>query len=208
MTELKIKNLLQEADRIAAGTVSVPPDLADVVRRRARFRHVANTTASIAAAAVVLAAIGIWQVPDKADEKTGVPLVVQKTALPKKVVVTQADIQELVARTDALVEFVHEVLEQERSRHRLAELEAKLASIPDPLDQIQRGIDKTAFILLYQADRMYRELNLKESAVEAYNRVIELFPENRWAETARQRLSEIRNEKIGKGDLLWIPTRV
>ncbi len=121
---------------------------------------------------------------------------------------TQADIQELVARTDALVEFVHEVLEQERSRHRLAELEAKLASIPDPLDQIQRGIDKTAFILLYQADRMYRELNLKESAVEAYNRVIELFPENRWAETARQRLSEIRNEKIGKGDLLWIPTRV
>jgi hypothetical protein len=155
-----------------------------------------------------LVAVGIWQFGDKAGKEAGVPFVAQETSLQEKPVVSQADIQQLVARTEALVEFVHEVLEQERSRQRLAELEAKLASIPDPLDQIQRGVDKTAFILLYQADRMYRELNLKDSAVEAYNRVIELFPENRWAGTARQRLREIENEKVGKGDLLWIPTRV
>ncbi len=155
MTEDKIKNLLQEADRMAGGPGLVPADLADVVRRRARFRHVANTTVRIAAAAVVLAAIGIWQVGDKADEKAGVPLVAQETSLQERPVVSQADIQELVARTDALVEFVHEVLEQERSRHRLAELEAKLASIPDPLDEMQKGIDKTAFILLYQADLVF-----------------------------------------------------
>lgn len=208
MTENKIKNLLQEVDRMAGEPVSVSPDLADVVRRRVLFRRVAKISVPIAVAAVVLMAVGIWQVPDKAGEKTGVPLVVQKTALPKKIVVSQADIQELVARTNALVEFVHEVLEQERSRQRLAELEAKLASIPDPLDEIQKGIDKTAFILLYQADRMYRQLDLKDSAVEAYNRVIELFPENRWADTARQRLSEIENQKIGKGDMLWIRKRV
>jgi hypothetical protein len=205
MTEDRIKNLLKEADRMAAGPGPVPANLAHVVRRRAHRTRVANITTPIAAAAVVLIAVGIWQLSGKVDEGASVPLVAQE-----RTVVSQADIQQLVARTDALVEFVHEVLEQERSRQRLAELEMKLASIPDPLYEIQKGIDKTAFILLYQADRMYRELDLKDSAVEAYNRVIELFPENRWAETARQRLSEIENkkDKLGKGDLLWIPKRV
>ncbi len=44
---------------------------------------------------------------------------------------------------------------------------------------------------MYQADRLYKELNLKGSAVETYNRVIDLFPENKWAEVARTRLSEM-----------------
>jgi outer membrane protein assembly factor BamD (BamD/ComL family) len=56
---------------------------------------------------------------------------------------------------------------------------------------------------------MYRELNQTDSAIENYNRVIELFPENKWAKVARQRLSEIENKKSdktdSKGDLTWKP---
>ena len=74
---------------------------------------------------------------------------------------------------------------------RLLELEEELASIPDPLVEIERQYDRAAFVLVYQADRLYKELNLKGSAVETYNRVIDLFPENKWAEVARMRLSKM-----------------
>jgi outer membrane protein assembly factor BamD (BamD/ComL family) len=90
------------------------------------------------------------------------------------------------------------VLDEERRQSRLDELEAQLASIPDPLEEMQKQVDKTAFILVYQADRQYRELNQTDSAVENYKRVIELFPDNRWAKVARQRLSEIKNDKSNK----------
>jgi len=88
------------------------------------------------------------------------------------------------------------VLNKERRQSRLNELQAQLASIPDPLEEVREQVDKTAFILVYEADRLYNELNQTDSAVENYNRVIKLFPENRWAKVARQRLSEIENRKI------------
>ena len=72
---------------------------------------------------------------------------------------------------------------------------------------MQKQVDKAAFILVYQADRLYRELNQTDSAVEAYNRVIHLFPENQWARVARQRIEEIESKKSkkteSKGDLKW-----
>ena len=49
-------------------------------------------------------------------------------------------------------------------------------------------MDKTAFLLIYQADRLYKELNQTESAVAAYKEIIQLFPTNRWADVARERL--------------------
>jgi outer membrane protein assembly factor BamD (BamD/ComL family) len=52
-------------------------------------------------------------------------------------------------------------------------------------------VDKTAFLLIYQADRLYKELNQTESAVTAYQEVIQLFPDNRWAQVAKERLAEI-----------------
>jgi tetratricopeptide (TPR) repeat protein len=105
-------------------------------------------------------------------------------------------IKQLQARTDAALNLIREVLDEERRQSRLNELQAQLASIPDPLEEVRKQVDKTAFILVYEADRLYNELNQTDSAVENYNRVIELFPENRWAKVARQRLSEIENRKI------------
>ena len=191
MTEDKIKNLLQKADQTAGRPVPVSVDLS-AVHRSANRRHVANLAVRIAAAAVVVTALGIWSFNAK------------KTRDQQRIVALEIQIEQLQAQTDATLNFIREVLEEDRKQRRLNELRAQLASIPDPARQIQKQVDKTAFILVYQANRMYRELDQKDSAIKAYNRVIELFPQSRWAEEARQRLSEIKNNQHNnsKGDLI------
>jgi uncharacterized protein YoxC len=188
MTEDKIKNLLQKADQTAGQPSPVSVNLS-AVRRRANRRHFANLAAPIAAAAMLLIALGIWRLT---AGNAGT------TLDPAEIASLQAQLKQLQARTDATLNLVREVLEEERKQRRLDELEAQLASIPDPLEEMQKQADKTAFILVYQANRMHQELNQKDSAVRTYNRVIQLFPENRWAEVARQRLAEIENRKINK----------
>ena len=186
MTEGKIKNLLQQADRIAGRPAHARVDLA-AVRRRAGRRHLASLASPIVAAAILMIALGIWSLTIKTPKPTGEQ---------RKVASLETQVKQLQASTDAALAMIHEVLEDERRQSRLDELEAKLASIPDPLEEIERQVDKTAFILVYQADRLYRELNETESAVKTYNRVIKLFPRNQWATVARKRLSEIENRRI------------
>jgi len=197
MKEDKIKNLLQEADQTAGRPAPVYVSLS-AVRRRANRRRFVSLAAPLSAAAVVLIAICMWGLTTRIPETTPEQ---------EKIASLEAQIKQLQVSTDAAINLIHEVLEDERRQSRLDELEAQLASIPDPLEEIQKQVDKTAFILVYQADRLYRELNLTDSAVEAYNRVIELFPKNRWAKVARQRLTEIENRKFNKtdseGDLKW-----
>jgi hypothetical protein len=192
MTEDKIKNLLYEADQNAGGPVPVSTNLAVAVRRLANRRQIVNLTARIAAAAIVVIALGIWGFTAK------------KTRDRQRIVALEMQIKQLKNQTDATLNLVREVLDEERKQRRLNELQAQLASYTDPLEEIRKQVDKTAFILVYQANRMYRELDQKESAIQAYNRVIELFPQSRWAEVARQRLSEIQNDQTNnsKGDLI------
>jgi tetratricopeptide (TPR) repeat protein len=192
MTEDKIKNLLYEADQTAGGPVPLSANLADTVRRRAGRRQTANLAFRIAAAAVILFALGIWSFN------------VKKIRDRKRIVALEMQIKQLKTQTDATLNLIREVLDEERKQRRLDELRAQLASFPDPLEEIQKQVDKTAFILVYQANRMYRELDQKDSAIKAYKRVIELFPQSRWAEEARQRLTEIQNnqQNNSKGDLI------
>jgi len=192
MTEEKIKNLLQKADQTAGGPVSISVNMAAAVRRRASRRQTVNLAARIAAAAVVVIALGIWSFTAKKERDR------------QRLVALEMQIKQLQTQTDATLKFIREVLDEERKQHRLQELQAQLASYSDPLQEIEKQVDKTAFILIYRANRMYRELDQKESAIDAYNRVIELFPQNRWAEVARQRISEIQNEQTNnsKGDLI------
>jgi len=186
MTENEIKKLLREADKTAGGHALVHVNLS-AIRRRAGRRNMVILVAPLAAAAVLMVALSILALMFRTTEPT------QEQ---EKIALLETQIKQLQARTDAALGFIHEVLDEERRQSRLNELEAQLASIPDPLEEVQKQVDKTAFILVYQADRLYRELNQTDSAVENYNRVIKLFPENQWAKVARQRLSEIENRKI------------
>ena len=204
MTEDKIKQLLQEADRMAGLPGPVSSNLSAIVRRRAHRRHLRiSLTAPLAAAAVILIAAGIWHFTIRTAEQTNDL---------EKIIALEKQLEQLQTKTDAALNLIQEVFVAEQKNDSLGELEAQLASIADPLVEIQKQVDKTAFILVYQADRLYRELNRTDSAVETYNRVIELFPKNRWAQVARQRLSEIDSRKFNKidskGELKWKPQRV
>jgi tetratricopeptide (TPR) repeat protein len=200
MTEDKIKNLLQEADRMAGLPGAVSANLSAVVRRRAHRRHLRiSLTVPLAAAAVILIAAGIWNVAIRTTEKTKDQ---------EKIVLLEKQFEQLQAKTDAAINLIQEMLVAEQKQHSLSELEAQLASIPDPLEVIQKQVDKTASILVFQADRLYR-VNRKDSAIETYNRVIELFPRTIQAQKARQRLLEIESRKFNKidskGELKWKP---
>ena len=192
MREDKIKNLLQKADQTARGALPISENLASVVRRRAGRKQTVNLAARIVAAAVVVIALGIWSFNAK------------KTRDRQRIVALEIQVKQLKAQTDATLNLIREVLDEERKQRRLNELQAQLARYPDPLEEIQKQVDKTAFILVYQANRMYRELDQQDSAIKAYKRVIELFPQSQWAEEARQRLSEIKNNQHNnsKGDLI------
>ncbi|MHC4205272.1 MAG: hypothetical protein ACYSTT_11535 [Planctomycetota bacterium] len=186
MTEDKIKNLLQRVDRAAGGIAPFKVNVS-AIRRRAGRRNMINLVAPLASAAVLVVALSFLTLMFSNTEPT------QEQ---QKIVLLETRIKQLQARTDAALSLIQEVLEDERRQSRLDELHARLASIADPLEEVRNQVDKTAFILVYEADRLYNELNQTDSAVENYNRVIELFPENRWAKVARQRLSEIENRKI------------
>jgi DNA repair exonuclease SbcCD ATPase subunit len=199
MTEDEIRKLLQEADRTAGPPVEVHVNLA-AVRRRANRRRFISSAAPVAVAAVLMVAVGLWGLAIRT------PRTIQEQ---EKVALLEAQVKQLQARTDAVLKLIQQVLEEEQRQQRLDELEAQLANIRDPLEELEKQVDKTAFILVYQADRLYKELNQTDSAVENYNRIIDLFPKNRWASVARERLKEIENQKSDrtdlKGDIKWKP---
>lgn len=186
MKKDRIKNLLQDADRLAGGPTGTDVDLS-TIRQRASRRCFASLAGPIALAAVLLIAAGIWRWTADNSERINER---------EQIARLERQVKQLQASTDTAISLIHEVLEDERRQSQLDQLEAELASIPDPLEEIQKQVEKTAFILVYQADRLYRELNETEAAVETYKRVIKLFPRNKWATVARQRLTEIEGRRI------------
>jgi tetratricopeptide (TPR) repeat protein len=185
VTEEQIRELLQDADR-AAGPPSFGRVTANGIQRRIRRRRLVWAGVPAAAAALLLMAFALWRVTTQGPNP--VPQRQQIASLEKQV-------ERLQAQTDATLRLVQGVLAEQRQQQRLAALEAELASIPDPLVELERQTDRTAFVLVYQADRLYRELNQTDSAVEAYEQVIRLFPQNQWAEVARKRLAEIKKQR-------------
>jgi len=184
VTENKIVNLLQDADRTAGRPRPVSVNLA-AIRRRARQKRLARLMVPVAAAAVVLVALSIWTAVIRTDRAAGEQ---------EKIAALENEVRVLQARTDATLKLIRQMVENEQKQRRLDQLQAELTSIPDPLEEVQKQVETTAFIMVYQADRMYRELNQRDSAIRAYQRAIELFPQTESAEAARQRLKQIETE--------------
>jgi tetratricopeptide (TPR) repeat protein len=184
VTENKIVNLLQDADRTAGRPRPVSVNLA-AIRRRARQKRLARLVVPVAAAAVVLVALSIWTAVIRTDRAAGEQ---------EKIAALENEVRVLQARTDVALKLIREMVANEQRQRRLDQLQAELTSIPDPLEEVQKQVEQTAFIIVYQADRMYRELNQRDSAIRAYQRTIELFPQTESAEAARQRLKQIETE--------------
>ncbi len=190
MMDERLIQMLCDADR-TAGTPHVADAaiLAGITCRRAHARKIRRMAIGIGAAATI-AILATMAVTIRIEQQ--------------RIEHIQRQIAELTERTDATVAFVKTILEEHDDRQKLVRLNQQLASISDPIKEIQNRVDETAFAMLYQADMLYKQLNLKESAVQAYQRVIELFPDNRWAETARERIKQIEEQLQiePKGDVL------
>ena len=60
----------------------------------------------------------------------------------------------------------------------------------DIADQIARDVDEAVFVMIYDADRRLAQ-GQRDSAIKVYKQVIRLFPQNRWAKVAREKLADI-----------------
>jgi septal ring factor EnvC (AmiA/AmiB activator) len=191
MNEEKIEQLLQSADKSASGPLYRSDNLAPLVRRRARRRHTKIIIAPVAAAVLMLAGLCFFAIAKNPK---------QKSLTPEQIASLNAQIRDLNQKTDATLKLVREVIERQRSIERIAKLNAQLAEFKDPLEKLNADINKTAFILVSSADKMYDELNDKDSAIKTYNQVIGLFPQTPSAESARQKLLKIQNVTVNKNN--------
>lgn len=200
MNEEQLKNILRNADYDAGQPYPVKVDIS-AIRKRAQRRKIYRIVypAAAAAAAVLIFAVCLGILFNKNTEPAKEPKQVASEI--------EIRIKQLQESTDNVLNLIQEINEQEREQKRLNELKAELAAIPDPIQKVNEELDRTAFILVYAADKMYKELNLTGSAVETYKRVIKLFPDNQWAQVARERLEEIKerrnNNNSSKGNTKW-----
>ncbi len=192
-----LKKLLQQADALAGSPPAMPGDLVERVRRLAVGRR--RVRVGINAAAAILLAVGItllWSQASTPLRPASEPQVVDSGPPQPDVEAIKAEIERLHREADirlAVVRRTQEILEEMR---RFEELK-KQPALPDAVANARREVDKAAYVLVSQADRMCRKLDLCDSAAVKYRRVVDLFPDSRWATVARQRLSELET----KGDV-------
>ena len=208
MVEDDLRQLLSQADR-AAGPAPAPRiNLADRVRRSARRRRMAETAGPMAAVLILGVVLLHWAnrntnpSPTSTSDSINVAQNLENQTPPTSVEVSQfqAEIAQLRVRADIQMQVVRELLDLEKQQTELAELERQLAAIPDPLEEVRRQVEQAAYTVVYHADLKYTRMNLKESAIEEFQRVIQLYPQTRWAAVAQAKLSEIRFNQ--KGNIL------
>ena len=198
MRDDPLKKLLQQADAMAGGPSEMPGDLARRVRVLAARRQRVRVGISAAAAAIVLV-VGmtlLWPQGATLPPPGSEPPVAQAEQLQPDIAQIKTEIERLRREADtrlAVVQRTQEILEEMK---RLEELK-KHPPLPDAVANARREVDQAAYTLVSVADRMCRELDLCDSAAVKYRRVVELFPDTRWAVVARQRLSELDR----KGDV-------
>ncbi|MBE0536898.1 MAG: hypothetical protein IH624_14635 [Phycisphaerae bacterium] len=178
MNEKRMCELLRSAD-----AASAPPQIqdgfTDVIRRRARSVQRRRRMAAAAAATVVIAAC------------TCMAVFMRQHRQQRYMASLEARVKSLETQVQISQRIVDAIRDHEQDQLRVRAMENELADIDDPLATLQRLEDRTAFVMVYEADRLYRQLNLTGSAVQAYKRVVELYPENRWGRIASERLRGI-----------------
>jgi hypothetical protein len=117
--------------------------------------------------------------------------VVSGESEPDELVRLRAEIAQLRAEVRALAEASRQAVAMQEQQAPKMEPHS-VSDVFDEVAEVQQQIENTAFIIVNQADRMYRELGLVEAAVDAYRRAVDLFPRTRSADAARKRLAEIK----------------
>lgn len=201
MSEDPIKELLRKVD-LAAGPPNSQGDLVARVFRLARRRAAVTRWAAAAGIVLALGAAGLMvriAGPGGAQRPQGQLADAQRR--PSTSIDTpngppaaqtpgsrlRAEIASLRAEADSRAAVVEHMLAAEQRRKSLARYRRQRAW-PDPGEQVERRMDRAALAMVFQADRMYGQTETRAPAMAIYHRTIELFPESRWADVARQRL--------------------
>ena len=200
MNNDKLSDLLARFDERAPAAGAVSGDLAGVVRRRAWRQRRTRGIIVKAAAMIVIAVLGTWAViGNNSNTETAEPLAgtVQSQ---ESIAQLEVEVAQLSAKVDSLLSLLEETRIDRRREKRIVTLQAELSSISDPVEEMNRNIDKVVINLLYRADKIKDE----HLAVKAYERIIKLFPDNYYADVAREKIKEITGKQVNyfqKGDL-------
>ena len=172
----RLSQLLREADASAPAGLrrDTPGEIAGAVRRRRR-REVVRTRVVTATCVV----IGVLALGFSLRRNEPAVEIVQTKPLAPPVSVAQLDIDARVAELTASRLLASE------SHRRASAASASAAARVDVREQS----DRTALVLIYEGDT-YARGKRSTDAIAAYQRAIELFPQSRWADVARQRLKE------------------
>jgi hypothetical protein len=209
----RIEELLQQADE-RAGVPRLTPNLAGRTYRVYAQRRRVRAGLSVAASMLIVAGIihmgrGIVFRGDTTELRQDVVVGRDgpQQAVQVEIEQLRAEVAQLRAEAEERKAILTEVLKRQERQERIDRLEAlerQVRQQGDPSAEVNRLVERAALVILYQADRKYNELDLKESAIADYRQVIKLYPETRWAESARQRLADIKTqENQGKqGDVL------
>lgn len=199
MSDERLQQLLRKADAAFGGPRVSSADLPLRVRQRARRQHRAKVFGTATMAVLVLSlTTAAWVNRYGRSVPSPTPIVADDGSKPASVAELQSHIEQLSEEIRTGCQAVHEVLRRQEVEQRLAALRRQAEA--DPLKEINDQIDRAALTMVYQADRMYRELNLRESAIASYERTIKLFPKTHWAEVAKDRLAELKT--AGNGDAI------
>lgn len=197
MSDERLGQLLRQADEAFGGPRVGPADLSQKVRRQVRRQHHVRVFGTAAAAVLVLSLSTVAWV--NRYGRTGPMLIIADNGQkPVSVAELQMQIEQLREEIRTGCEAVQEVLRRQEAEQRLAALRKQTEA--DPLKEVNDQVDRAALTMVYQADRMYRELNLRESAVASYEQTIKLFPQTHWAQVAKDRLAELKT--AGEGDAI------
>ncbi len=172
----RLSQLLREADVSApvGSRHGSPIAIAEAVRRRRRREIIRTRVITTACVIFGVAALGFTlrksePTPEIAQSKPTAP------ATPK-VSVAQLEIDARVAELTA-----ERLLASESAR--------RAATRSDVRVNLQEQSDRAALVLIYEGDH-YARGKRSDDAIAAYQRAIELFPQSRWADVARQRLKD------------------
>ena len=200
MNDDRLRQILQQADRMAGTARPTPVDVA-AIRQRADARRRIRTIglATLAAAATVGICIGLGLSSERRRAQPAQPPHAAAVADSRRVAQLEAEVQELQASTDRALALLQEVAQQRDRDRRLDGLRRELAGILDPMDEVRAQVSQAAERMVREADQLWLGQRQRRLAMARYQRIIELFPDNEWASVARQRLSQITGTQ-SKGD--------
>lgn len=183
-----LENLLQQTDEacaIVGEAASCPADLTAIVHRRALHRRRIRRNIAVGVGSLSLIAVVSVFYTVSFNNHSSPPQ--SKSVDVAQLLAEQQQLRVAIEQQQKRIELLERIIERKRE---LQAVRIELA-LHDPADDVRQEIERTALIIVHQADRKHQRLGLTESAVRDYQSVVESFPHTEWADVARMRLAAL-----------------